>query len=409
MPGRPDVAEGLVAWAQPSRTDGTFVRDRAGRPRVRRVVLRSEPGMQATRPDRLTDQDWTWATSAPRRWESVVKRFGDRAAEVTLDLARNGCIGIEHDFHGGAIREPPRRWLPDPDLHRAHVVRQRSEREARDALSSQAQSLAARLVCDWPGVAGSLRLQSWDRRLEWVVRAADDLAEGRSHDGVRQFAHRHALDTKARDDLPQLLRGLGWEPEALGILGVSRSPYVGVGGPIRLRGGDHVIDLAGWPGPHDMRLPPGRPISVWLPAGVDDLLVIENRQAAEAMCDSDLDLPVIWCHGQPSDAVLDVIVQAARGVERILLCPDADLGGVRIAGRIHNSISSLARTITVVDAGTVDHPRGREFGSTALELLARETTRDDAIGAFAKRCLSRGYAVEQEAPMRAAIRRVLQR
>ena len=55
-----------------------FDNDRAGRPKVRRVQLRTEaPAAHPERPDGLlTDADWCWATSAPRRWTTVQARFG---------------------------------------------------------------------------------------------------------------------------------------------------------------------------------------------------------------------------------------------------------------------------------------------------------------------------------------------
>jgi len=51
-------------------------------------------------------------------------------------------------------------------------------------------------------------------------------------------------------------------------------------------------------------------------------------------------VPVIWCHGQPPGPVLDLITEAATQASSALICPDADLGGVRIAGRIHDRLAS---------------------------------------------------------------------
>jgi hypothetical protein len=407
MPGRRDVPEGLLAWAQPSRTDGTFLTDGAGRPKVRRVLLRrAEPGPPTRPPGLLSDTDWSWATSAPRRWSSALGRLADRAETVALSLARHGCVALDHDFRDGAIAHLPRGWTPDARLHREHADRRQHHRQQRSTLAEDAQRLHQLLAQEWPGVAASLALPDHDPRLEWIVWAAEDLAAGRTHDSVRAFAQIHTNDTKARDDLPQMLRAVGWEPEALSMLGVSRSPYLGVGGPIQAQGGDHLLDFTGWPGPHDLRLPPGSPITVHVVSRLDVLLVIENRQAAEAICDIHPDLPVIWCHGQPSQAALDLITQAAGGVSKVLICPDADLGGARIAARIHDQIPAHIQRV-IIDAGAGEHPSGPPFGPTTLAHLRRLADRDDAVGAFAQSCLARGYAVEQEAALRAAVRKAL--
>ncbi|MBO4208275.1 DUF2399 domain-containing protein [Micromonospora echinofusca] len=136
----------------------------------------------------------------------------------------------------------------------------------------------------------------------------------------------------------------------------------------------------------------------------DVLLVVENRQAAEAVCDARADLPVVWCHGQPPEAVVLMIVQAARLTSGVVICADADLGGVRITARIHDNLPSDA-TIHVVDVGTVPHDEGRPFNAhSRLQQLAQ---RPDEVGAFAPRCLHRGYAIEQEATARAALQAVL--
>jgi hypothetical protein len=90
--GHPGVPDGLVAYAQPTRDDGTFDNDRAGRPRVSRVQLRTDAVVaQPERPDGLlTDADWRWATSATRRWTTIGARFGEHAEDIALALARAG-------------------------------------------------------------------------------------------------------------------------------------------------------------------------------------------------------------------------------------------------------------------------------------------------------------------------------
>lgn len=107
-------------------------------------------------------------------------------------------------------------------------------------------------------------------------------------------------------------------------------------------------------GPHDIRLSPHMLPRLTVTGPGDVLLVVENWQAAEAVCDARADLPVVWCHGQPPDAVVSMIVQAAQQTSGVVICTDADLGGVRITARIHDKLRSDT-TIHVVDVGTVPH------------------------------------------------------
>jgi hypothetical protein len=96
----------------------------------------------------------------------------------------------------------------------------------------------------------------------------------------------HAGNTKARNDVQRLLTDLGFGLDAIAALGLSRSPYIGIGGPVRLHVAGAVIDLSSLPGPHDIRLGPPHPITIAVRPGPEPLLIIENRQAAETLCDT---------------------------------------------------------------------------------------------------------------------------
>lgn len=407
--GHPGVPDGLVAYAQPARDDGTFDNDRAGRPKVRRVQLRTEaPAGHPGRPDGLlTDADWSWATSAPRRWATVQARFGDDAEHIALTLARSGSVALDHDYRSGQVSHPRRGWTPHPSLADGQASAKAARRDQQSRLAATAAALSRQLAAEWPGAASALAAAASDPRLVWMVRAAEDLAHGRSHDGARAFVQAYAASTKAREDLPRLLTEAGFEPDALTQLGISRNPYIGLGGPVRARLAGRTLDFSGWPGPHDIRLPAGQPISLDAVPGTRTLLVIENRQAAETICDHHRDIAVIWCHGQPPDAVLKLVKQAAGSVDRVVICPDADLGGIRIAARVHDHLGPGARC-TVLDIGTVEHVAGDAFSPGSRELIARLAQRRDGVGELAGACLRRGYGIEQEAPVRGALRRWLQ-
>lgn len=402
-----DVPEGLRAYAR-LPASGKYARDRQGRLRVSRVRLRSsQPATTPTRPaGLLADGDWNWLTSGPREWKTVTRRLGDNAYDICVALVRTGCLTIEHDVRLTTLVRPPRRLHPHPDLSGAHDEARSKKRDVDAAIRERGAALADALVDEWPDVTIALRSTTNIDRLAWAVNAATDLDTGRTHDSVRAFVQVHAGHTKARDDVHHLLAELGFEPETLAVLGLARNPYIGLGGPFQIDASTGVIDLAGLPGPHDIRLPSQQSITLRLPPRAAKLLAIENRQAAEAACDAYPSSAVVWCHGQPPTAVLALIEQAARYVDNVIIFPDADLGGVRIAARIVDNLSPH-HECTVVDIGTVDHHVGKRFNTHSRNHLSVIAGRDDQIGKFALACLERGYAIEQEAAVRASLRAVL--
>ena len=88
----------------------------------------------------------------------------------------------------------------------------------------------------------------------------------------------------------------------------------------------------------------------------------------------------------------------------MILAPDADLGGVRIAHRIAEALPADIASLTIVDAGAVPHPPvTRTFGPPTRAALRRVMESSSPAAALAAACLSRGYPVEQEAVIRAAV------
>lgn len=401
---------GLTVFAQPTRSDGTFANDSRGRPTVRKVHLKPETPPSPARPTGLvTDREWVFLASSKRRWDTVVKQLGDasKAWQVCSALALAGCGVIQCKFAKGAAQQPPLWWIPNPELEAHQRSSAMGRRDRRDALETEAEALSGQLTDAWPGVAASLRLPLGGAQLLWVVRAARDLAAGASHDGVRAFVQSHnPKDDKAREDLPILLRESGWEEAALRLLGVDRSPYVGVGGPIKASIGPRELDWTGWPGPHDIRLPHGVDIDLRCAPGTEQMAVIENRQAAETICDLHPELPVIWCRGHHSDRVLDAIAQAAANCQEVLICTDADLGGLRIAERLFQRLHHLT-AVVILDVGASEHEPGRAFSIQALEQLAQYRTSATPIRAFAAAIQDRGYAVTQEALVRRTLQAAL--
>lgn len=395
---------GLVAYA-PLPPSGRYPRDNRGRPRPRTARLRTaDPDTRPCRPDGLfTDSDWTWVIRSEHSWTSVSTRFGADAQRVMLELAAAGCVTIGYTLNGNALTQPPRRVFPHPDLAAAEHDRRSRRRDDTTALRTRAEQVASALADDWPDAAHALRTTEHPDRLQWALHAATDLADGRAHDSLRAFVQSHTNDTKARDDVQHLLTAVGFDHETLIALGVARNPYIGLGGPILLHtAAGTVLDLSVLPGPHDIRLSPHALPRLTVADSSGVVLVVENRQAAETVCDIRPNLPVIWCHGQPPAAVVSLIAQAAQQTSATVICADADLGGVRITGRIHDNLLP-ATTVHVIDVGTAKHDEGRPFNTHSRTHLQKLTQRPDEVGAFAQRCLERGYAIEQEATARAAL------
>ena len=165
-------------------------------------------------------------------------------------------MALEHDYRSGKISNPRRGWTPHPSLADGQASAKAARRDRQSQLAATAAVLSSQLATEWPGVASALATSASDPRLIWMVRAAEDLTQCRSHDGARAFVQAHAASTKAREDLPHLLAEAGFEPDALTQLGISRNPYVGLGGPVRAHLAGHTLDFSGWPGPHDIRLQP---------------------------------------------------------------------------------------------------------------------------------------------------------
>lgn len=128
----------LTTYAVPL-PDGSYSTDRNGNPKITRVTLEPEGFPAPHRPDGLTDSQWAFVTSGPRRWQSAVTTFGDRAEDIAAELARNGCIVLECDFRDARVALPPRGWAPHPDLYAA-----RQEHSSRRAARRAAQGDEAR-------------------------------------------------------------------------------------------------------------------------------------------------------------------------------------------------------------------------------------------------------------------------
>jgi hypothetical protein len=135
----------LTTYAVPL-PDGSYNTDRNGNPKITRVTLEPEGFPAPRRPDGLTDSQWAFAISGPRRWQSAVATFGDRAEHIAAELARSGCIVLECDFRDARVVLPPCGWAPHPDLHAAWEEHSSQRAARRAAQSDEARRLVAELA-----------------------------------------------------------------------------------------------------------------------------------------------------------------------------------------------------------------------------------------------------------------------
>lgn len=394
------VPDGLVAVTIPRRVDGELrvPRDRKQRLHPRRVdLVAATPDQGPSRPA----ADEPWILGAERRaWSSVTNRFGTTAWDTACTLARTGLVEIRCLAAGAALGDPVALLLTDRALAQ-RAARRVSTARIAEAMKARAVAASASIESIDPGLAGALRrARGSDARLPVLVHAAEDLAAGFVHDGPRAFSQTHFGHTKQRDDAPAILTAAGAAPETLAALGLERSPYVGLGGLVRVDG----VDLAAFRGPVLFRAADPLLGRVRALPAASALVVLENLQAAESVCDTRDDVAVVYSAGQPSASTLGVIAALATHVPRVVLVPDADLGGVRIAERI---LGALPRTphVDLVDVGEQPHEPREPFAAATVDAL--DAACSGPAGELARAVLTRGYPVEQEAATRSALAEVL--
>ncbi|MDW4572665.1 hypothetical protein R8Z57_07730 [Microbacterium sp. M3] len=414
-----------VPWADPSdhiravvplvRRDGELraPSDRRGRLKSDRLrFVAAEPMARAIENVPITEADWAWVLGASRRaWATVLGRWADAetARLVSHSLVEAGVVELDVRMNRpGRVEYEPVAWLLTPTWEQARRDRNNDRAVDRESLRTHARTLAERVGALDPGMAAALGdPATHEASLAVLVAAADDLLDGVTHDGPRAFSQVHFGHTKAREDAPSILRAAGVCEATIGTLGLARSPYIGLGGALVVSG----IDLSKFAGPVRLRASGVDGWGVTLPGDARAVVLVENLQAAEAVCDIYPDIAVVWFAGQPADAVLRVCTEVARRAARadlpILIAPDADLGGVYIA-RLITAVMPAEANVVVVDAGAVAPATMRPFSKRTLNALAELSVESlPLVAAFAQAVRERGRPVEQEAAIRQAIREAL--
>ncbi|MFE2933459.1 toprim domain-containing protein [Streptomyces sp. NPDC059278] len=110
----------------------------------------------------------------------------------------------------------------------------------------------------------------------------------------------------------------------------------------------------------------------------------------------------------PSRAVLDHIAALSESATKIVIAPDADLGGVRIATAIHQALPPESQSRTMVcDVGVAEHAQQRPWAPDNPIWDAMKAARTGPAASLARGCLERGYPVEQEAAIVECVKKYL--
>jgi hypothetical protein len=390
-----DVPEGLSAVPAPTGVGRT----RRGHLRVRMADLVAQEGFDHA-PAQVGDADLDWILATEtRRWASIRSRFGGDAYHTACDLVRAGVVTLRCVVVDAVHLGDPLRWQLTPSWaqRRRDQLNQRSSVAA--AWRTRADQVAASVEDLDPGLAAALRTSTPGQgRLPVLVFAAEDLIAGVLHDGPRAFSQAHFHDTKIREDVTDILLAAGASADTITALGLERSPYLGLGGPVTITG----LDLSRLRGPIQLRADDPAFHDTTVGATARGLVILENLQAAERTCDTFPNVVTVYTAGQPARAALDTIARLADQVRTVLLVPDADLGGCRIAQRILEAIPQPGR-VTLIDIGDHTRTAGRPFGPTSRTGLTALTIQTGPVSTLAQACLRRGHAVEQEQATRAAV------
>jgi hypothetical protein len=401
----PGVPDGLVA--RPLRQhrrddDGQLieVKTRRGARKTDRVEL-APAG--APVPVQLDASDERWLLdAASRRWSGIRRRYGDQAWGRAVELTRAGVVRLRCVVDERVRLGEPQGWVLTDEWEARRVDATRLRELDRRQLRERAEVAAAAVASRCPELAAALLAAApGSPTTPVLVFAAEDLAEGVVHAGPRAFSQAHFEHTKARDDVAHVLLDVGVPADVLVELGIRRSARLGVAGAVRATvGGEEVaVDLLD--GPVLLRADQ-RGLALRLTAAVP-LLIVENLQAAETLADRMTDIALVYTAGLPGRPALRLIEALAAQASRVLVIPDADLGGVRIA----EAVLAAAPDGELVDVGALDHPVRQPWPADGVSLRGLRAALRGPASTLAQACLDRGYPVEQEMLTAEAGRRAL--
>jgi hypothetical protein len=366
--------------------DRVEVRDRRRRLKTTDVVLVADASHPIVDVDAATRR-FALGTGR-RRWVTIASRYGDAAYDIAVSLVRARLVHLACQVDERGHLGPPLWWRPTVEAAEAAVGERELHAARVHAEHASARSLIHELRGSFPEVADALAGARTATASKLIIAAANDLLAGVEHAGPRAFAQAHFGETKAHD-VRGVLLAAGVPDAILESLGLRRGDRIGLGGPIVVDTDRGQVALAPLRGPVGVRLDqPGLTVSTSAPL----IVVLENLQPAEIVCARHPDLAVVYTAGQFGSDTAAVLNQLAAG-HRVVAIVDADLGGVRIARRVLESIA----TAEIVDVGTWSHPERSPFAIGGVSTTGLRALVDDPlVGWFATAVLDRGYPVEQE-------------
>ncbi|MEU9189265.1 DUF2399 domain-containing protein [Streptomyces sp. NPDC048484] len=441
-----DLPQGLTAHAvvrTRHATDGTkhLVNARpTGMPHYSQVDLTATTPQEHIVPDaipalaRTGDRAFV-LNAAHREWRAVQQRYGGRAWATAIMLTRAGAVVLRCNVTASEMAlGAPIRWYRTDLATRAAAQYAKRQTITRDQLRTGIQDALDALHSHLSGASTpiptmkgltemaveSLRsaLQAeLDRpapapkRSRILIAVARDLCEGTVHPNARAFSQAHTGHTKTWDDARPILQHCGVTRAVATGIGLQRDSRIGAGGAIALQTAGHSLPLTRLRGPLLLR---AEQTDLRLVLTGARLVIVENLQAAETLCDAlngsvtSSDVGIAYCGGMPSAAVLDRIAGLAATADKIVIAPDADLGGIRIATAIYQSLLPADQTRSVIcDVGATAHAPQRPWAPDSPVWEALKTAQTGPAGALAQSCLDRGYAVEQESAIVEGVLRLI--
>jgi hypothetical protein len=434
------IPDGVVARSvQRIRADENGwrqVRDRRRRQRLTEVMLTAAQAQPHDIARHLTivlglsPGNCNFILDAQRRsWPAIQQKLGEHARSIAFDLVRCGAIYLKCAVTEDLSLGPPTSWYLTEAGTASAAQRSAAADSARADLDLRRHSVLTRLMIlldrtvDPPQVQGTnpagvsrdavealaaaLEGANGPARLPVLIAAAEDLLDGITHGSPRDFSLAHFTHSKERDDVAYLLADAGVPDEIAATLGIRRSPRLGVAGAIDAIVAGQNVPLSLLDGPVLLRADqPG----LTLATTARSLVIVENLQAAESLAaqsqttTSPQPLAIIYSAGQPSPPARRLIASLCSQVEATLLCPDADLGGVRIARAILDELSpAVTRTVEISDPGEWPHRPQPFWPADGATVTGLTRALDGPVGTLARACLTRGYRVEQETSIRLAV------
>lgn len=399
------IPDGLAAYPVRSYRQGSDgepveVRTRRGLRKTERVELVCAKAPVALTLD-VSEERWLLG-AAGRRWVSIRSRYGEQAWARSVELARAGIIQLSCAVDERMALGEPLGWTLTTEWQTRRTDAAQTRQLDRQQLEQRAHAAACAVGERCPELAEALRASMPNSATTLVlVVAAEDLLEGVVHAGPRAFSQAHFDHTKARDDVANILINAGVPDDVLVALGLRRSARLGVAGPVTASLAGETVALNLLDGPVLLRADqPELELNLTHAA---PLVIVENLQAAETVFGQLPRVALLYTAGLPGEPALRLIRQLAVQATRVLVVPDADLGGVRIA----EAVLMVVPSAVVVDVGAQDHPPRAAWPVDGVSARGLRVALSGPAAALARGCLDRGYPVEQELAIGEAVRQAL--